>query len=131
MELWPEVRQVAALHIDYLPRRKGEKVRKDEWHYYLIAAPKRGGLHRAKRVAELIRGHWGIENRLHHILDRTLGEDARRSGKGAAPMVLGLAARAAMALLRNFRVPGRKNASMPEKRIHIAAKPGLFLKMLR
>ena len=130
-ELWPEVRQIAALHINYLPRRKGEKVRDDEWHYYLIAAPKRGGLHRAKRIAELLRGHWGIENKLHHILDRTFGEDGRRSAKGAAPMALGLAARAAMTLLRRFRVPGKKNASMPEKRIQVAAKPRSFLRMIR
>jgi predicted transposase YbfD/YdcC len=131
VELWPEVRQIAALHISYFPRRKGQKVRGDEWHYYLIAAPKRGGLHRAKRIAELIRGHWAIENKLHHILDRTFGEDARRSAKGAAPMALGLAARAAIALLRNFQIPGKKNAGMPEKRIHIAANPGIILRMLR
>jgi len=130
-ELWPEARQIAALHITYLPRRKGEKVRDEEWHYYLVAAPRRGGLHRAKRIAELIRGHWGIENRLHHILDRTFGEDARRSAKGTAPMVLALAARASIALLRNFKVPGRKSAAMPEKRIHVAAKPASFLRMLR
>lgn len=125
------MRQVAALHTSYLPRRKGQRVRSDEWHYYLIAGPKRGGLHGARRIAELIRGHWGIENKLHHILDRTFGEDGRRSAKGAAPMALALTARAAMALLRNFQVPGRKNANMPEKRILIAAKPGAFLKLLR
>ena len=25
-----------------------------------------------------MRGHWGIENRNHHVRDRTLGEDASR-----------------------------------------------------
>lgn len=32
-------------------------------------------------LARAIRGHWGIENRLHHVLDTTLGEDASRIRK--------------------------------------------------
>ena len=30
------------------------------------------------RCRDLRRGHWGIENRDHHVRDRTLGEDASR-----------------------------------------------------
>lgn len=47
----------------------------------------------AKRLLELNRGHWGIENRLHYVRDVTMGEDASRIRKGAAPQV--------MAALRN------------------------------
>jgi hypothetical protein len=32
----------------------------------------------APRPSAAIRGHWGIENRNHHVRDRTLGEDASR-----------------------------------------------------
>ena len=32
----------------------------------------------AQAWAAAIRGHWGIENRNHHVRDRTLGEDASR-----------------------------------------------------
>jgi hypothetical protein len=32
----------------------------------------------AETCAAAIRGHWGIENRNHHVRDRTLGEDASR-----------------------------------------------------
>ena len=32
----------------------------------------------ARACATAIRGHWGIENRNHHVRDRTLGEDASR-----------------------------------------------------
>jgi predicted transposase YbfD/YdcC len=32
----------------------------------------------AKAGAMAVRGHWGIENRNHHVRDRTLGEDASR-----------------------------------------------------
>lgn len=32
----------------------------------------------AAQAAEIIRGHWGVENRLHYVRDVTLGEDASR-----------------------------------------------------
>jgi predicted transposase YbfD/YdcC len=32
----------------------------------------------AETLGQAIRGHWGIENRLHHVLDTSLGEDASR-----------------------------------------------------
>jgi predicted transposase YbfD/YdcC len=32
----------------------------------------------AQTLARAIRGHWGIENRLHHVLDTSLEEDASR-----------------------------------------------------
>lgn len=47
----------------------------------------------AKRLLELNRGHWAIENELHYRRDVTMGEDASRVRKGAAPQ--------AMAALRN------------------------------
>jgi predicted transposase YbfD/YdcC len=42
----------------------------------------------AKRLLELTRGHWGIENRLHYRRDVTMGEDASRIRKGVAPQVM-------------------------------------------
>jgi predicted transposase YbfD/YdcC len=47
----------------------------------------------AKRLLELTRGHWSIENGLHYKRDVTMGEDASRVRKGVAPQV--------MAALRN------------------------------
>ena len=35
----------------------------------------------AETLGHAIRGHWGIENRLHHVLDTTMGEDASRIRK--------------------------------------------------
>lgn len=32
----------------------------------------------AIQAADMIRGHWGVENRLHYVRDVTLGEDASR-----------------------------------------------------
>jgi predicted transposase YbfD/YdcC len=47
----------------------------------------------ARRLLALTRGHWGIENGLHHKRDVTLGEDASRVRREGAPQV--------MAALRN------------------------------
>ena len=42
----------------------------------------------AKRLLELVREHWKIENSLHYIRDVTLGEDACQVRRGSAPHVL-------------------------------------------
>ena len=41
----------------------------------------------ATRLLELVRGHWGIENKVHHVRDQTLGEDASRVRKKSAPVI--------------------------------------------
>jgi predicted transposase YbfD/YdcC len=53
----------------------------------------------AQRLSGLVRGHWGIENRLHYIRDVTLGEDACRVRKGSAPQVLAAVRNAVIHLL--------------------------------
>ncbi len=50
----------------------------------------------AQRLATLLRGHWGIENRLHWIRDVDFGEDASRIHSGQAPQV--------MAIFRNVAI---------------------------
>lgn len=47
------------------------------------------------------RGHWGIENDLHHTRDVTLGEDRCRVRRGRAPRVLASLRNVAVYLLRN------------------------------
>jgi predicted transposase YbfD/YdcC len=42
----------------------------------------------ARRLLELSREHWGIENGSHYRRDVTLGEDQSRVRKGSAPEVL-------------------------------------------
>lgn len=42
----------------------------------------------ARRLLELTRGHWSIENGLHYRRDVTLGEDASRVRKGVAAQVM-------------------------------------------
>ena len=48
------------------------------------------------RLADLIRGHWGIENGLHYVRDVTFAEDVSQVRSGAGPQV--------MAALRNLAI---------------------------
>ena len=72
----------------------------------------------ASRLLGLVRRHWGIENRLHHVRDVTLGEDACRVRSGAAPQVLAGLRNAAIHLLSGVR-PGNIAAAIR----HLVAKP--------
>jgi hypothetical protein len=48
------------------------------------------------RLADLLRGHWAIENGLHYVRDVTFSEDASQVRTGTAPQV--------MATLRNLAI---------------------------
>jgi len=39
----------------------------------------------AAGLAQLIRGHWSIENRVHHVRDTTFDEDRSQVRTGSAP----------------------------------------------
>ena len=80
---------------------EGNKVSREE-RYGITSAP-RADLS-AARLLGVVRGHWMIENGLHHRRDVTLGEDASQVRMGQAPHILaslnnavcGLAAKAKM-----------------------------------
>jgi predicted transposase YbfD/YdcC len=60
----------------------------------------------ARRLAEVIRGHWGIENGLHWVLDVVFREDARRLYDRTAAENIGLLNRLATSLLRGDQAKG-------------------------
>jgi predicted transposase YbfD/YdcC len=55
----------------------------------------------ASRFAAAVRGHWGIENRLHWQLDVTFQEDQCRLREGHADANFSILRRAALGLLKN------------------------------
>jgi predicted transposase YbfD/YdcC len=55
----------------------------------------------AKKLLELSRGHWGIENQCHWVLDVTYGEDASRIRSGHAARNVALLRRLAHNLLKH------------------------------
>jgi hypothetical protein len=65
---------------------------------------------RPARLADLVRGHWTIENGLHYIRDVTFAEDASQLRTGTGPQV--------MACLRNL-VIGALNQAGP---VNLAAE---------
>lgn len=54
----------------------------------------------AEKIAKAIRSHWGIENKLHWILDVTFSEDASRIRKDNSPENFALLRRLAVNLLK-------------------------------
>ena len=54
----------------------------------------------AAELEELWRGHWTIENQVHHVRDVTMGEDANQMRIGNAPQVLAAVRNAVLNLMR-------------------------------
>jgi predicted transposase YbfD/YdcC len=61
-------------------------------HYLLIVKRNRPGLH--AQLAAIIRGHWGIEDRLHWVRDLDFDEDRSQVRTASGPRI--------MASLRNL-----------------------------
>jgi len=68
----------------------------NEVRYYILSEYLSG-----RRFAEAVRGHWGIENRLHWQLDVTFQEDQCRIRKGHADANFSILRRTALSLLKN------------------------------
>ncbi len=73
----------------------GDKVAKLEERYYISSR-----VLSAKELAEAVRAHWGIENRLHWMLDVCFGEDDCMVRKDNAPQNLSLLKKIVLNLIR-------------------------------
>jgi len=73
----------------------------------------------ARRLLELTRSHWGVENRLFHVRDVTFGEDHCRVRSGSGPVILASLRNLAIYLLerhgsRNKAASLRRHAAQPK-----------------
>lgn len=59
----------------------------------------------AKKLLNIVRSHWSVENQMHWILDVVFAEDANRARKDAAPENLAILRRLALNLLRAHPEP--------------------------
>jgi len=80
----------------------------------------------APQLLALNRGHWGIENRLHHVRDMAYDEDRCRARKGNAPRALACLRNFAISVLRLHQVTNIKAALRA-----LAAQASKVLEMLR
>lgn len=77
-------------------RHLADGSRSEEDRYWLTSlAPD------AERLLQLVRGHWGIENQCHWVMDVVYGEDASRVRSGHAAQNLSLLRRLGHNLLRH------------------------------
>lgn len=129
-QLWPEARQIAAVAVHSEPRRPQANPRESELHLYLITGPKGQKRLRPGRLAALIRNHWGVENRLHHILDRTFREDHQRPRAPGAALILAWLRRVALGLLYSAAKRRNRPCFIPELRNILCAKPAKAVSMI-
>ncbi len=95
-----------------------------ETRYYLLSDQDA----EVKRFAAAARGHWGIENSAHRVLDTTFGEDASRTSKDHGPENLALLRRLAMNPFRANRT--RVKHSLKSQRKMVGWNPDTVTDML-
>jgi predicted transposase YbfD/YdcC len=115
---WPDVAAVAQVNRE---REVGGE-NTSTTHYYITSY---AGT--AAEIAGWVRGHWGIENGLHWVLDVVFREDDSRVRAGHAGANLAVLRRVAVALLK--RAPG--GGTTPTKRLRAGWDDDYLLQVLQ
>ena len=115
---WQDLRSIAMVEA----RREVNGAVSCERRYYLSSLAVE-----AQRMAAAIRGHWGIENSCHWILDVVFREDDSRVRVGEAAENLALLRRTALSLLAQEKTLKR---GIKTKRLKAALDDGYLLKIL-
>ena len=115
---WPGARQV--LCVERVCVRRGQTT--SQVRYAITSLGPEVG---AEALLGYVRGHWGIENRLHWVRDVTMGEDASQVRAGAVPQVMAALRNTVLGLLRGA---GWTNVAAALR--HYAWQPGAALALL-
>ena len=102
----------------------GDKIAELEERYYISSR-----MLSAKELADAVRAHWGIENRLHWMLDVCFGEDACMVRKDNAPQNLSLLKKMVLNLIR-MDTTDKVKTSMRQKRKRAAWDDDIRMAML-
>jgi predicted transposase YbfD/YdcC len=92
---YPEWKGLKTLGLAISERQVGDAAPTVEMRFYISSLDAK-----VKTFARAVRGHWGIENKLHWVLDVGFHEDASRLREGHAPENLALIRRMAVSLLQ-------------------------------
>ena len=107
---WPGLKAIGRVERHRTDKSTGDTT--TQTCYYLMSVAMD-----AKRFGEAVRGHWGIENSAHWVLDVTFNEDQCRRRKDHSDENFALMRRLAMNLLRTNR--DRTKLSMKAQRLKI------------
>ena len=91
LKRWPGLKTLAMV---FRQRTVGEQKQTEIAYFISSHEPK------VRTLAQHLRGHWAIENSLHHVLDVTFTEDASRIRQGAAPEISASLRRMALNILQ-------------------------------
>jgi predicted transposase YbfD/YdcC len=120
---WPHTHTVCRVTRQRETRRRGQTIDNSrEQVYYVASFP--ATTYTAAQVLKLVRGHWSIENGLHHRKDRSMDEDRNRaSRKGCARVMCCIRSISALVLGR-----ARETISVVQRRL--SGKAHLLLGLL-
>lgn len=120
---WPHTHLACRVERERQLLRRGEVV-EHTYEQSFYVATFAATTHEPERVLLFIRGHWGIENELHHAKDRSMNEDRCRASESGIGRV--------MSCLRSLvaQVSRRTPESLGVIRRRFAGRPHLLLKLL-
>lgn len=118
---WPGVAQVAELTRTVTIRRTGKT---SQEVVYLIThlTPAQAS---PRRLLDLARGHWGIENSSHYVRDVTFGEDRSQFRSGHGPQILAALRNLAITLIHR-----QGSSQIAATRRHFASHPRQAFRLL-
>lgn len=104
---WKELKRLIKITAERTDKLSGEKSK--ECRYYISSAALK-----ADELLHATRQHWGIENKLHWMLDVNFHEDASRKKAGNAAQNFSVISRIALNLIQNEK---SKKLSIKKKRL--------------
>lgn len=120
---WPHTNVACRIERDRQLLRRGQIIEHShDVSYYVGSFPPAS--REPEQVLQLIRGHWGIENELHHPKDRSMNEDRCRASEAGIGRVI--------SCIRGFvaQISRRTSESLGVIRCRFARKPHLLIKLL-
>ena len=105
-EEWSNIKSIGAVASTVI--RNGKETK--EVRYYIST------LTNVETFAKAVRGHWGVENSLHWMLDVTFKEDSSRTRKGNSAQNLSLMRKIALNSLKSIK--SKKSINMRRKKCH-------------
>lgn len=122
IQKWKNLKSIAKIEAERTIKATG-KVEKEVRLYISSLEPD------AKKIAEGIRKHWGVENSLHWVLDVSFGEDKSMKHNSNAIENFSIINRVALNLVKNNKI--KKNRSVKGKRLDAGWDNEFLLKILK